>query len=179
MRPVPSVGGGGCCYGDELDGGSYDQSGVQMRHDVLVYTSEPFAAPVEVTGFIDTVLFVSSDAKDTDFAVKLTQLLPDGRAFNLADTIMRARYRNGYETEAFMRPGEVYELRLPPMATSVLFEKGHRIRVEVTSSNFPHYLRNLNTGGNNYDETEGVAATNTLHFSADHPSRIVLPVVRR
>ncbi len=179
MRPVPSVGGGGCCYGDDLDGGSYDQSGVQLRNDVLVYTSEPFEEPTEVTGFIDTVLFVSSDAKDTDFAVKLTQVLPDGRAFNLADTIMRARYRNGYETETFMRAGEVYELRLPPMATSVLFEKGHRIRVEITSSNFPHYLRNLNTGGNNYDEKEGVRAKNTVHFSTDYPSRIMLPVVRR
>ena len=178
MRPVPSMGGGGCCYGDELDGGSYEQSGVQIRHDVLVYTSEPFDAPTEITGFIDTVLFVSSDAKDTDFAVKLTQVLPDGRAYNLADTIMRARYRNGYEMETFMRPGEVYELRLPPMAMSVLLDKGHRIRVEITSSNFPRYLRNLNTGGRNYDETEGVAATNTLHFSTEHPSRILLPVVR-
>src|SRR5690606_6820351 len=134
-------------------------------HDVLVYTTPAFTEPTEVTGTVEAVLFVSSNAKDTDFAVKLSQVQPDGRAYNLADSIMRARYRDGYDSERFMTDGEVYELRLPPMALSVWLAEGHRLRVEITSSNFPRYLRNLNTGGNNYDEIEGVAAANAIHHS--------------
>jgi putative CocE/NonD family hydrolase len=176
--PVPSVGGGVCCIGDAIEAGSFDQREVEARHDVLVYTSEPLEEPLEVTGTIEVTLYVSSDARDTDFTVKLVDVYPDGRAFNIDETIQRVRYREGYDRQVFMVPGEVYELAVSPMSTSASFGNGHRIRVEVSSSNFPRFARNLNTGGHNYDESEGVAARNTVHHSASHPSQIRLPVIR-
>jgi hypothetical protein len=145
---------------------------------VLVYTTEPLTEAIEVSGFIDAVLKVSSDARDTDFAVKLVDVAPDGTAHILADTIFRARYRNGYDKPAPMRPGEVYTIKPTPMSTSNRFEKGHRIRVEVTSSNFPKFARNLNTGGNNESSTAMVVARNAIHHDAANPSYIELPVVR-
>jgi putative CocE/NonD family hydrolase len=175
--PVPSIGGGVCCMGEALKPGSFDQREVEARMDVLVYTSEPLKEGVEVTGTIEVTLYVSSDAKDTDFTVKLIDVLPDGRAYNLDETIQRARYRDGYDTQLFMEPGKVYELELGPMSTSNYFAEGHRIRIEVSSSNFPRFARNLNTGGSNYDESKGVPASNTVHHSDVYPSQIRLPVV--
>ncbi|REK03778.1 MAG: CocE/NonD family hydrolase [Acidobacteria bacterium] len=175
--PVPTRGGNFCCLGGEPEG-AFDQRPVEARADVLVYTSEPFSEPLQVAGFVEVVLFVSSDARDTDFTVKLLDVLPDGRAFNLDDAILRARYREGFDREAFLEEGEVYELRLGPLSTANRFAAGHRLRVEVSSSNFPRYDRNLNTGGNNWDETQGVVANNVVHHSAEHPSRIVLPVLQ-
>ncbi len=176
--PVPSLGGGVCCIGGAVDGGSFDQRGVEARIDVLVYTSEPLDEPLEVTGPVRVVLHVSSDARDTDFMVKLVDVHPDGRAYNLDDTMQRARYREGYDREVFMEAGEVYELELGPMSTSNVFGVGHRIRLEVTSSNSPRVARNLNTGGPNFDESEPVTARNAVHHSRVHPSRIVLSVIR-
>ena len=144
----------------------------------FILTTEALEEDLDVTGFIRAKLFVSSDAKDTDFTVKLVDVYPDGTAYNVDDTIFRARYRDGYDKQVFMNEGEVYELNPTAMSTSYEFKEGHRIRVEVASSKFPQYMRNLNTGGNNYDETEGVTAHNTVHHSADHPSQIVLPVRR-
>lgn len=178
MNPVPALGGGVCCNNDVALGGSYDQRGIEARADVLVYTSEVLDEELEITGSIRATLYVSSDVKDTDFTVKLVDVYPDGTAYNIDDTIFRTRYRDGYDKQVFMQDGEVYELKLPSMSTSYLFKDGHRIRVEVASSKFPQYMRNLNTGGNNYDETEGVIAHNTVHHSAEYPSKIVLPVVR-
>jgi putative CocE/NonD family hydrolase len=175
--PVPSVGGGVCCMGNALKPGSFDQREVEARLDVLIYTSEPLTEGLEVTGTIEVTLYVSSDAKDTDFTVKLIDVHPDGRAYNLDETIQRARYRDGYDRQVFMEPGKVYELELSPMSTSNYFAEGHRIRIEVSSSNFPRFARNLNTGGNNYDESEGVTASNTVHHSDAYPSQIRLPVV--
>ncbi|HLT90364.1 MAG TPA: CocE/NonD family hydrolase [Woeseiaceae bacterium] len=179
MNPVPALGGGVCCNRDASPGGSFDQRGIEARADVLVYTSEPLEAPLEVTGSVRAILYVSSDAKDTDFTVKLVDVWPDGTAYNVDDTILRTRYREGYDREVFMREGEVYELRPTPMSTSWEFGAGHRIRLEIASAKFPQYMRNLNTGGNNVDETEGVVARNTVHHSERYPTRIVLPVVRR
>lgn len=176
MNPVPSLGGGVCCNGNASPGGSYDQRAIEARADVLVYTSAVLEEDLQVTGSVRAKLFVSSDAKDTDFAVKLVDVYPDGRAFNIDDTILRTRYRDGYDKTVFMEAGEVYELNPTPMSTSYQFKKGHRIRVEIASSKFPQYMRNLNTGGNNYDETSGVVAGNTLHHSEQYPSQIVLPV---
>jgi len=176
MNPVPSLGGGVCCNQGASVGGSFDQRGIEARADVLVYTSEPLDAAMDVTGFVRAKLFVSSDARDTDFTVKLVDVHPDGTAYNVDDTILRTRYRDGYDKEVFMRAGNVYELNPTAMSTSYEFQAGHRIRVEVASSKFPQYMRNLNTGGNNVDETEGVIATNTVHHSAEYPSQIVLPV---
>jgi len=178
MNPVPSLGGGVCCNRGASLGGSFDQRGIEARADVLVYTSEPLDEDLDVTGFVRAKLFVSSDAKDTDFTVKLVDVHPDGTAYNVDDTIFRTRFRDGYDKQVFMEDGEVYELNPTAMSTSYEFKEGHRIRVEVASSKFPQYMRNLNTGGNNYDETEGVTAHNTVHHSASHPSQIILPVRR-
>jgi putative CocE/NonD family hydrolase len=178
MNPVPALGGGVCCNRGAALGGSFDQRGIEARADVLVYTSEPLESELDVTGFVRARLFVSSDARDTDFTVKLVDVHPDGTAWNVDDTILRARYRDGYEQAVFMEEGQVYELNPTAMSTSYVFKPGHRIRVEVSSSKFPQYMRNLNTGGNNYDETEAVIARNTVHHSAQYPSQIVLPVRR-
>jgi putative CocE/NonD family hydrolase len=178
MNPVPALGGGVCCNRGAALGGSFDQRGIEARADVLVYTSEPLESELDVTGFVRARLFVSSDARDTDFTVKLVDVHPDGTAWNVDDTILRARYRDGYEEAVFMEEGQVYELNPTAMSTSYVFKPGHRVRVEVSSSKFPQYMRNLNTGGNNYDETEAVIARNTVHHSAQYPSQIVLPVRR-
>lgn len=176
MNPVTSYGGNVCCTGNAVKGGAYDQQVMEERNDILVYTTDVLKEGTEVTGFIESTLYVSSDVKDTDFTIKLIDVYPDGRAYNLDETIQRARFREGYEKEVFMSKGEVYKIELTPMATSNYFEKGHRIRIEISSSNFPRFARNLNTGGNNYDEVEGVIANNTIHHSKQHPSQIKLPI---
>ena len=163
--------------GEAAKPGAFDQRRIEARNDVLVYTSEPFGEPTEISGYIETTIYVSSDARDTDFTIKLVDVFPDGTAYNLDDTILRARYREGYDREVFMESGEVYELRFDPLATSNLFKPGHRIRIEISSSNFPHFDRNLNTGGNNFDEDEPVTARNSIHHSKQYPSRVVLPIV--
>lgn len=178
MDPVPSYGGNVCCTGNAVKGGAFDQQEMEQREDILVYTSEPLEAGVEVSGFIEATLYVSSDAKDTDFTLKLIDVYPDGRAYNLDETIQRVRYREGYDKEVFMEEGQVYRLDLSPLATSNYFQKGHRIRIEVSSSNFPRFARNLNTGGNNYDESEGVVAHNKVHHSQQYPSMIKLPIIK-
>ncbi len=177
FNPIPSHGGGVCCTGNAVEGGSFDQQQLEAREDILVYTTPSLDEGVEVTGFIESTLYVSSDAKDTDFTIKLIDVYPDGRAYNLDETIQRARYREGYDREEFMEEGEVYRLEMSPMATSNYFEKGHRIRIEISSSNFPRFERNLNTGGNNYDETQGVIARNKIHHSREYPSQIRLPII--
>jgi putative CocE/NonD family hydrolase len=180
MNPVRSHGGNVCCTGGAIDAGSFDQQQLEAsRQDILVYTSEPFEDGLEVSGTIRVTLFVSSDARDTDFTVKLLDVYPDGRAFNLDETIQRARYREGYDRQVFMEPGRVYELEVSPMSTSNYFAPGHSLRIEVSSSNFPRFTRNLNTGGRNFDESEGVVATNRIHHSAAYPSHIRIPVPRR
>lgn len=177
-NPVQTIGGGDCCNGGLVAAGAFDQRVIEARDDVLVYTSDPLAEPIEVTGFVDAVLKVSSDARDTDFAVKLVDVAPDGTAYILGDTIFRARYRSGYDRPEPMRAGEVYTIRPTPMTTSNRFGPGHRIRVEVTSSNFPKFARNLNTDGNNESESTIVVARNQVHHNAGNASYIDLPVVR-
>jgi putative CocE/NonD family hydrolase len=179
FNPVTSYGGNVCCTGNAIQAGSFDQKIMEARRDILVYTTDPLEEGIEVSGTIDITLYVSSDAKDTDFTVKLVDVYPDGRAYNLDETILRARYREGYDKQVFMEEGKVYELPVSPMSTSNYFAAGHRIRIEVSSSNFPRFTRNLNTGGNNYDETEGVVAHNTIHHSREYPSQIKLPIVKR
>ncbi|MFT4576787.1 MAG: putative CocE/NonD family hydrolase [Polaribacter sp.] len=177
MNPVPSYGGNVCCTGNAVKGGSFDQYQMETRNDILVYTTDILEEGVEISGFIESTLYVSSDAKDTDFTIKLIDVYPDGKAYNLDETIQRVRYREGYEKEVFMKKGEVYKVDLTPMSTSNYFKKGHRIRVEVSSSNFPRFARNLNTGGNNYDEKEGVIAHNKIHHSSKYTSQIKLPMI--
>ncbi len=177
-NPVPSVGGNVCCQGNAITAGSFDQRENESRHDVLVYSTDVLTEGVEVSGFIEVTLYVSSDVKDTDFTVKLIDVYPDGTAYNLDETIQRARYREGYESEVFMEEGEVYKIELTPLSTSNYFAPGHQIRIEVSSSNFPRFERNLNTGGDNWDESEGVKAHNAIHHSAEYPSQVRLPIMK-
>jgi uncharacterized protein len=180
MNPTPSYGGNVCCTGNAVAGGAFDQRKIEERPDILVYSTEPLKEGVEVSGPIELTLYVSSDAKDTDFTVKLIDVYPDGRAYNLDETIQRMRYRNGYDKPlVWMESGKVYKVTLQPMVTSNYFEAGHRIRVEVSSSNFPRFDRNLNTGGKNYDESKGVVANNAVHHSKQYPSEIKITVVKK
>ncbi len=179
MNPVPSYGGNVCCTGNAVQGGSFDQRKMEERNDILVYSTEPLKEGIELSGPIEVTLYVSSDVKDTDFTVKLIDVYPDGRAYNLDETIQRLRYRNGYDKPlSWMRPGEVYKFSFSPMNTSNFFEAGHRVRIEISSSNFPRFDRNLNTGGKNYDETTGVVAHNVVHHSKQYPSSVTISVVR-
>ena len=180
MNPVPSYGGNVCCTGNAISGGAFDQRKNESRPDVLVYSTEPLKEGIEVSGPIEVTLYVSSDAKDTDFTVKLIDVYPDGRAYNLDETIQRMRYRDGYDKPtAWMQSGKVYKVTLSPMTTSNYFEAGHRIRIEISSSNFPRFDRNLNTGGKNYDESKGVIARNAVHHSKQYPSSMKITVVRK
>ena len=178
MNPVQTVGGGDCCNGGIVVPGAFDQRQVEARGDVLVYTSDPLTKPVDVVGFVDAVLKVSSSARDTDFAVKLVDVAPDGTAWIIGDTIFRARYRDGFDKPALMSPNEVYTIHPTPITTANRFDTGHRIRVEVTSSNFPKFVRNLNTGGPNESEKTGVVADNVIHHAGQAQSYIELPVLR-
>lgn len=179
MNPVNSYGGNVCCTGNAVQGGAYDQREMELRDDILVYTSAPLEEGVEISGFIESYLYLSSDAKDTDVTIKLIDVYPDGKAYNLDETIQRVRYREGYDKEVMMEDGKVYEVKMTPMSTSNYFEKGHSIRIEVSSSNFPRFDRNLNTGGNNFDESEGVIATNSIHHGGKSLSRVVLPIMKK
>jgi hypothetical protein len=180
MNPVTSYGGNVCCTGTAITAGSFDQRKMEARPDILVYTSESFKEGVEISGPIEPTLYVSSDVKDTDFTVKVLDVYPDGRAYNLDESIQRMRYREGYEKPpVWMEAGKVYKVTLQPLTTSNYFAAGHRLRIEVSSSNFPRFDRNLNTGGNNYDEVKGVVAHNVVHHSKQHPSQITVTVVKR
>ncbi|MEY4553265.1 MAG: hypothetical protein RL099_1593 [Bacteroidota bacterium] len=178
MNPVSSYGGNVCCTGNAVQGGSFDQSTMELRNDILVYTSEELVNGAEITGFIESTLFVSSTGPDTDVTIKLIDVYPDGKAYNLDETIQRLRYREGYNKEVFMEKGKVYKVDLTPMVTSNYFAPGHKIRIEVSSSNFPRFDRNLNTGGNNYDESKGIVVENKIHHSKQYPSVIKLPFIK-
>ncbi len=178
MAPVPSYGGNVCCTGNAVQGGAWDQRKMEERPEILVYTTDPLKEGTEVSGPIDVSLYVSSDVKDTDFTVKIIDVGPDGKAYNLDETIQRVRYREGYDKQVMMAPGKVYKVTLSPMTTSNYFEAGHSIRIEVSSSNFPRFDRNLNTGGKNYDETQGIVAHNVIHHSKEYPSSIKITVVK-
>jgi uncharacterized protein len=177
LNPVQTLGGGDCCNGGLVVPGAFDQRTIESRADVLVYSSAALTEPMEVTGFVEAVLKVSSSAKDTDFAVKLVDVAADGTAYIIGDTIFRARYRNGFDKPQMLTPGEVYTIRPTPIAASIRFEKGHRIRVEITSSNFPKFVRNLNTGGVNESESKPVVAQNAIHHAGDDASYVELPAV--
>ena len=176
LRPVPSVGGNICCF-SPIEGGAFDQSATETRNDVLVYSTAPLTDTVEVAGPVRVSLFLSSDRKDTDLTVKLLDVDRDGKAYNLDESIQRVRWREGWDKPVFMEPGHAYRVDVGPLVTSNAFLPGHRIRIEVSSSNFPRFERNLNTGGNNFDENEGLVAHNVIHHGRAHPSVIVLPIV--
>lgn len=174
--PVPSLGGHTCCTGTDTEAGGYDQRGIELREDVLVYTSEVLEEDLDVVGRIRAELLVSSSAVDTDFTVKLVDVYPDGTAYNVQEGVRRMRYRNSLRTPEFMVPGQLYIAEVDLHSTANTFRKGHRIRVEVSSSNYPRIERNLNTGGNNYDETGFVIANNRIYLGGEQASFISLPV---
>jgi uncharacterized protein len=162
--------------------GPFDQAAVEQRDDVLVYTSETLEHDIEVTGEVLVELYVSSSARDTDFAVMLTDVHPDGRSYNLMGPeagYLRMRYREGYERQVLMQPDSVYRITIGNMPTSNLFRAGHRIRLQVTSSRAPHLDPNPNTGGEIATETRLLPATQTIHRAAARPSRLILPVIPR
>src|SRR5579863_8469931 len=179
LNPVPTTGGGFCCMGAAYKPGAIDQRAVEAREDVLVYSTPPLREGIEATGPITVTLYVSSDAKDTDFTLKLVDVQPDGTAFNIDDNIQRVRYRDGYDKPpVWMEKDKVYKVTFQPIQTSTWFAPGHQLRIEVSSSDFPRFDRNLNTGGNNFDESQPVTAHNAVHHSAAYPSSITLSVVQ-
>jgi putative CocE/NonD family hydrolase len=161
--------------------GPVDQRPAEARDDVLCYTTPALSEPVEVTGHVSLVLHVASSARDTDFTGKLVDVFPDGRAILLCEGIIRGRYRNSLEHAEPLEPGEVYEVTLDLAATSNVFLPGHRIRLEISSSNFPRYDRNTNTGGviSEDGEQDLVVAVNHVLHGPQHPSRLVLPIIAR
>jgi putative CocE/NonD family hydrolase len=178
-NPVPTVGGPLCCDSVHLAPGPRDQKEVEARPDVLVYSTPPLDRDTEVTGPVTLDLYASSSAVDTDFTAKLVDVWPNGMAQNLTEGILRARFRDSREAAKPIVPGKVYEYKIDMWATSNVFLKGHRIRLEVSSSNFPRFDRNLNTGKPASTDSVFVKATNTIYHDAAHPSALVLPVVPR
>jgi putative CocE/NonD family hydrolase len=173
--PVPSLGGNNLV----IDMGVQDQRPVEERRDVLVFTSEPLDRPLEITGPVTVELWAASSAVDTDFTAKLVDVRPDGYAMNLLDGIIRARYRDSASEPRSLEPGTPYRFTIDLWSTSNVFLPGHRIRLEVSSSNFPRFDRNLNTGEAFGEGTVGVAARQTVFHQADRPSCVVLPLVPR
>jgi len=176
--PVPTIGGPLCCDAEHLAPGPRDQRPVEARADVLVYTTPAFKQDFEVTGPVSLELYAGSSAVDTDFTAKLVDVWPNGFAQNLTEGILRGRYRNSQEPPEFLNPGEVYKLTIDLWATSNVFLAGHKLRLEVSSSNFPRFDRNLNTGEDAARSTRFVKATNTIYHDREHPSALILPVVR-
>lgn len=179
-NPVPTLGGPLCCDSQHLEPGPRDQSEVEKRNDVLVYSTAPLDADTEVTGPVTLDLFAKTSAADTDFTAKLVDVWPNGFAQNLTEGILRARFREGTTgAPKAIESGKVLEYKIDLWSTSNVFLKGHRIRLEVSSSNFPRFDRNLNTGKDAANSSEFVKATNTVIHDADHPSALILPVVAR
>jgi len=170
---VPTT--GGCNLGGNA--GPLDQTEVEKRPDVLVFTSEPLSSELEVTGPVKAVLYAASSAPDTDWTAKLVDVWPDGRPINLCDGIRRARYREAPEQPTLIEPGRIYRYEIDLWVTSNVFLPGHRIRVEVSSSNFPRFDRNPNTGHAFGADAERIRAEQTVYHDAEHPSHVLLPVI--
>ena len=179
LDPAPTRGGGLCCDPAFMMSGAYDQRPIETRPDVLVYSTSELERDTEVTGPVTVTLYAASSAVDTDFTAKLVDVEPCGCARNLTDGIIRARYRKPRQPASLIQPGEVYEYTIDIWATSNVFKKGHRIRLEISSSNFPRFDRNANTGGPIGAETRLVPALQTIFHDAEYPSRVSLPLVPR
>jgi hypothetical protein len=176
-NPVPSIGGSLCCDAEHYEPGPRDQRASENRDDVLVYSTKPLAEDVEVTGPVTLELWARSSAVDTDFTAKLVDVSPVGFAMNLTDGILRMRYRDSQEKPGLMNPDQVYKISVDLWATSNVFKKGHIIRLEVSSSNFPRFDSNLNTGADQATSREFVSATNTILHDSEHPSALLVPVI--
>ena len=179
LKPVPTTGGAVCCNPAIFPWGPMDQRLVERRRDVLVYTSAALTDDMEVTGKVQVVLRAASNAPDTDFTAKLVDVFPNGEARNLTDGILRARYRDSLEKSKLLKSGEVYRMEIDAGVTSNLFRKGHRIRMEISSSNFPRFDRNLNTGRLVEDETQVRRADQVVYHDRTNHSYLLLPVIPR
>ncbi|MGH9536617.1 MAG: CocE/NonD family hydrolase [Terriglobales bacterium] len=177
-NPAPTIGGPLCCDTKHLAPGPKDQRPVEARDDVLIYTMPAFTQDTEITGPVSLELFAQSSAVDTDFEAKLVDVAPDGFAQNLTEGIVRARYRNSQEKPDLMNPGQVYKFTVDLWSTSNVFLKGHAVRLEISSSNFPRFDRNLNTGEVQASARRYVSATNTVLHDSEHPSALILPLVK-
>ncbi len=195
--PVPTIGGGISAADPIMGAGAFDQRGnsrffgckdtlpLNARSDVLTFQTPPLESDVEMTGPITVKLHASSSARDTDFTAKLIDVCPlsddypDGLAINLTDSIIRARYRNGWDTPELLEPGNVYEFVFELYPTSNVFKKGHRIRLDISSSNWPRFDANPNTGGDLGVERRLEIAEQTIHHEPEHPSHVVLPIIER
>jgi uncharacterized protein len=176
-HPVPTLGGCNCCNPEIVPWGVYDQRPIEIRDDVLIYTSQPLARDLEITGPIVVHLFAATDGPDTDFTAKLIDVFPDGRAWNLCDGIIRGRYRKGRSRAELLTAGQIEEFVIDCWVTSNLFRAGHAIRLEISSSNFPRFDRNLNTGAPIGDDTEPRVAQQRIVHDAAHPSHVMLPII--
>ncbi len=156
-----------------------NQATVEQRVDVLVYSGDVLESDLEVTGPIALKLFAASSAPDTDFTAKLVDVRPDGYAQNIAEGIVRARFRNSLESPTPIKPGEVYEYTIDMWSTSHVFKAGHRLRLDVSSSSFPRYDRNQNTGRELGMDAEFRIANQTVFHDRAHPSHLILPVIPR
>jgi predicted acyl esterase len=172
-NPVPTVGGPQLT----IPAGPMDQKSVEQRPDVLVFTTAPLSNPTEVTGRVRAQVWVSADVPDTDFLARLCDVYPDGRSFNLCEGAVRARFREGHSRETFLEPGKVYPIEIDLWSTSVIFNSGHRIRLQVTSSSAPGDDPNPNTGAPFRANSETRKANIKLYVDSQHPSQLVLPVV--
>jgi putative CocE/NonD family hydrolase len=176
-NPVPTTGGPLCCDATHLPAGPRDQRAVEARDDVLVYSTQALEHDTEVTGQVKLTLWAKSTAVDTDFTAKLVDVWPNGFAQNLTEGIVRGKYRESQEKPELMTPGDLYKLTVDMWSTSNVFKKGHKIRLEISSSNFPRFDRNMNTGEDAHSATRSVTATNAVMHDADHASVLVLPVI--
>jgi uncharacterized protein len=175
--PVPTMGGNMCCNAILVPEGAQDESTVEMRKDVLVYTSKPLVKDQAVIGTVTADFWAISSAPDTDFTVKLVDVHPDGLTHNVADRVIRASLRRGSKLPPeLIAPGAAYEYSLEVGNTATMLRAGHKIRVEISSSNFPHYGRNLNTGLSDNKTSKTAIAHQTILHDSEHPSYIQLPI---
>jgi predicted acyl esterase len=173
-KPVPTRGGQNLT----ISAGPHDQREIEGRPDVLLFTSDVLEAPLEVVGRIKVRLWASSSAKDTDFTARLTDVYPGGQSILVCDGIIRARHRDGMDRETLMEPGKIYEFEIDLWSTAIVFNKGHRIRLAISSSNSPRFSVNPNTGGPLFGAEEPVVANQCIYHDAEHPSCVTLPVVK-
>jgi len=177
LSPAPTVGGPLCCDEHHMEPGPRDQRSVENRDDVLVFSTGPMETDLEVTGPVTADLFVKSSAVDTDFTAKLVDVGPEGFAQDLTEGILRMRYATSQEHSTLIKPGQIYEITVDLWATSNVFLRGHSLRLEISSSNFPRFDRNLNTGEEIRFAKKSIVATNTVLHDAEHPSALILPVM--
>ncbi len=176
LNPVPTTGGNNCC-GTPTPAGPRDQRELEKRRDILVYTSEALISPITIAGPVKMKLYAASDARDTDWMIKLIDVKPDGTAMPVSEGILRAKFREGLDKIRLLSPGEIYEYDIELTGTANVFKPGHKIRIDITSSNFPQFDRNPNTGNPLGSSTELKIANQIVHHGGTRLSHILLPVV--